>query len=222
VDNAGNTTDSETFSLTMACGGGAPAAWSVSPKGEFKILINNGAEETDNRTVVLNLSAGSDTARMAISESSDFINASQETFSATKEYLLSENEGTKTIYAKFYTQYGVASEVVSDSIILKTILTEPAVSGDEKSEISPFAKSSAEVEEKPKTPIKVSAGEEIVPSVEEEISSEEETVSPKREISPSEKAEKEKPREEIVNAVKSFLRYIWQSIIRFLQRIWPF
>ena len=62
---------------------------------------------------------------MAISNSSDFKNASIIPYQGEMEWDLLGNPPSPllqrgnvyTVYAKFYTQYGVASEVVSDSII---------------------------------------------------------------------------------------------------------
>ena len=62
-----------------------PEPTSENPEGGFSILINpstssgqaQGDEYTDNKTVTLKLNAGSDTARMAISNTEDFENASQ-------------------------------------------------------------------------------------------------------------------------------------------------
>ncbi len=86
IDNAGNSTSSSAFNLTMTCGGGLPPvaynspsipkATAENPEGKFGILINNGDETTDNQTVNLKLYAGSDTARMAISNTEDFKYAS--------------------------------------------------------------------------------------------------------------------------------------------------
>jgi len=122
-----------------------------NPDGGFSVLINNSDEFTNNQTVTLKLNAGSDTVRMAISNTEDFENASQVLYEEEIEWELSDchcegeargnpvttrdesnvgiaaslcgasrNDSVCTVYAKFYTQYGVASEVVSDSIILKT------------------------------------------------------------------------------------------------------
>jgi len=90
----------------------------TSPIGGFRILINEGEEYTDSRTVTLNLTGGPDTARMAISNYPDFREAVQEPYTPTKIWTLSEGEGERTVYAKFYTQWGRASKIVSDSIIL--------------------------------------------------------------------------------------------------------
>ena len=146
IDNAGNSTSSSAFNLTMNCGGGlppgaynppsVPSASAENPQGKFSVIINNGDETTDNQTVNLKLYAGSDTARMAISNTEDFKYASQIPYQEEYQWDLSDcNTPSKNppspllqrgnsqegnicvVYAKFYTQYGVASEVVSDSII---------------------------------------------------------------------------------------------------------
>ena len=89
------------------------------PAEGFSILINNDVEITDSRTVTLNLQAGSDTKRMAISNFSDFRQVGQETYASTKTWTLTEGQGEKTVYVKFYTQYGRPSEIVSDTIVLE-------------------------------------------------------------------------------------------------------
>ena len=98
-----------------------PAAYNppAPPAEGFSILINNDVEITDSQTVTLNLQAGSDTKRMAISNFSDFQGAGQETYASTKTWTLTEGQGEKTVYAKFYTRWGRTSEIVSDTIVLK-------------------------------------------------------------------------------------------------------
>jgi len=95
-----------------------------APADGFRILINNGAEYTDNSIVSLKLFDGPNTARMAISNFSDFRDAVQEPYTQTKTWnlcqgLTSCSEGEYTVYAKFFTSRGTASEVVSDSIIYR-------------------------------------------------------------------------------------------------------
>jgi len=91
-----------------------------NPQGEFRISINDGTETTNSRTISLKLFAGSDTTRMAISENPDFSGAGQEPYQTTKDWVLSEGNGRKTVYVKFYTQWGQASAVVSDAVFLET------------------------------------------------------------------------------------------------------
>ncbi|MGB2762612.1 MAG: peptidoglycan-binding domain-containing protein, partial [Minisyncoccales bacterium] len=100
---------------------------------EFKVLINpstssgqvQGEEYTNDRIVTLSLNGGPDTKRMAISENADFYGAGQEAYQTARTWTLTEGEEEKTIYVKFYTQWGRASEVVSDTIILKTPFKKP-------------------------------------------------------------------------------------------------
>ena len=141
-DNVDNYTDSNVFNLNMSCGGGLPPSASnppvqpepttENPEGGFSVLINNGDEYTNSEVVTLKLYAGKDTNRMAISNTEDFKYASQIPYQKEIQWDLSSgrNEavprsyGTNTVYVKFYTQYGVASEIVLDSIILKTATAE--------------------------------------------------------------------------------------------------
>jgi len=107
--------------------GGMPAQWFNPPKppvGGFRILINNDAKYTDSIIVNLTLVGGPDTKRMAISNFPDFRDASQKTYQTTKIWNLCQGltscpDGKYTVYAKFYTDWGTASEVISDSIIYK-------------------------------------------------------------------------------------------------------
>ena len=115
--------------VTIPGGGGMPAEWFNPPKapeGGFQILINNGAKYTGSRMVILSLTGGPDTERMAISNFADFRDAGQELYSQSKEWDLCKRQTTcpdskYTVYVKFYAPWGTASEVVSDSIILKTV-----------------------------------------------------------------------------------------------------
>ncbi|MCK5123496.1 MAG: hypothetical protein KAQ87_05130 [Candidatus Pacebacteria bacterium] len=134
IDNAGNSTDSSTFNLTMACASGMPPSAYNPPsspepteentEGGFSVLINNDDEYTNGSTVNLKLLAGKDTTKMALSNNFDFKYASIIPYQKTMKWDLSSRNETVprsyeeyTIYAKFYTQYGIVSEVVSDSII---------------------------------------------------------------------------------------------------------
>jgi hypothetical protein len=116
-------------------GGGMPVEWYNPPKpptGGFGVSINNGAEYTASPTVILSLRGGSDTAKMAISNFSDFKDAGQENYATTKVWNLcwknsilqtpsSCPDGTYTVYAKYYTSWGTASNVVSDTIVIKKL-----------------------------------------------------------------------------------------------------
>ncbi len=124
---------------TNGCGGGGmppgtsnppsqPELTPENPESGFSVSINNGDEYTSSEIVTLKLNAGADTTKMAISNTEDFEYASQIDYQEEIEWELLENPPSPllqkgnicTVYAKFYTQYGVASEMVSDSIILDT------------------------------------------------------------------------------------------------------
>ena len=151
-------------------------------EGEFGVVINGDDEYTISSTVVLNLYAGLDTNRMAISNNEDFKNASiipyqEEVLNyelRITNYDPISNDQILTVYAKFYTQYGVASEVVSDSIIFGAVEIEEIIEEEEKIIIQP-----EEIEEiEPEIP-EIKPGE-IKPEKEEPIK-------PKEEIKPEEK-----------------------------------
>ncbi|MGB2762290.1 MAG: DUF2341 domain-containing protein, partial [Minisyncoccales bacterium] len=79
----------------------SPSPSSQNPQGEFKVLINNDEEYTNDRIVTLSLNGGPDAKRMAISENADFYGAGQEAYQTTRTWTLTENEEEKTIYVKF-------------------------------------------------------------------------------------------------------------------------
>ncbi len=111
-------------------GGGLPPGASslpTPPNEGFSVLINQGAEYASSQMVTLALVGGLDTVRMAVSNFSDFRDASQELYQTTKIWTLTEGEGLKTVYVKFYTQYGQSSSVVSDGIIYKLKLPEEII-----------------------------------------------------------------------------------------------
>jgi len=123
----------------------SPAPSEDNLTGEFKIIINNNDEYTNNPTVSLKLIAGADTAKMAISDNPEFDGASQIAYEEIFNFQFpisppeadqpwAGNEQILTIYAKFYTQYGQPSEVVSDSIILDTAIQEEEIEDTEDTE----------------------------------------------------------------------------------------
>lgn len=128
-------TISATFAVTSSGGGGCYGCYTnpIVPTGGFKISINGGASTTSNRNVFLGFNAGADIKKMAISMAGDFTDASQENYTASKQWDLCSKlggaiknptcpDGKYTVYAKFYTAYGRASDssVASSSIILNS------------------------------------------------------------------------------------------------------
>src|SRR3989344_2573540 len=116
----------ETDPAAVSSGGGGglpPEAYNppTAPEGGFKVLINDNAAETDSRKVTLTLKGGSNTKAVWISERSQFPESFQVSYNSSLPQVsvsfdLSLGEGAKTIYAKFCTQWGRCSNVVSDSI----------------------------------------------------------------------------------------------------------
>ena len=111
-------------------GGLPPGAYDppTPPSGGFEVSINNGAKATDSLNVVLALRGGPNTTKMAISNLPDFHYASQEPYQPTKNWALAEGAGTKTVYAKFYTEWGYSSAVISDDIIYQIASVKVAAS----------------------------------------------------------------------------------------------
>lgn len=137
TDAASNETiDSDnTFKTTGCGGGGLPAGYTNTPQvptassgGAFKVIINNNKQITTSREVKLTFNAGSDTTRVALSEDPNFYLAPLQDFKPEMDFLLSPGDGLKTIYAKFYTQYGYAAAPVSTTITLNGASTLPASS----------------------------------------------------------------------------------------------
>ena len=105
-----------------------------NPEGEFKVEIDQGEETTDKRKVKLDFTVGSDTVKMALSNRSDFHLSGIEEFTPSKEWDICGNEetceaGDKTVYAKFYNQYGQATEAVSDTIRFGTAQITVTIDG---------------------------------------------------------------------------------------------
>ena len=85
-----------------------PISWSktpIVPVGGFKITVSGNT---------LNFNAGSDVKKMAISLDSNFTNASLEDYTPAKQ--INSCSESCTVYIKFYTEHGVASEVISQTI----------------------------------------------------------------------------------------------------------
>ena len=81
------------------------------------IVINNDDLQTENKIVNLVLYAEKPTPEdMQISENINFVGAVLTNYMTDFEYELSDGYGTKTVYAKFFSDDGGESEVTSDSI----------------------------------------------------------------------------------------------------------
>jgi hypothetical protein len=162
-------TSSSSFAA-QSCGGGAPPAvynppanpssTPSNPAGKFKVIINDDASHANSHKITLKFAVGADTKRMAISEFADFRSASQIPFQKELKWELlpaaksqSPTSNTRTVYVKFYTANGAASEVFSDSIILDASVPEIIPAPDPTPEsANPLAPEVAKKEENVSVP----------------------------------------------------------------------
>ncbi len=145
---------------------------SVAPPADF----SGDVPVVTSTSVNLELEGGPDAVNMAISEDPEFSLASLIPYSESYQFDLSSELGTKTIYAKFYTDRGVSSEVVSCQLKLESAQTETR---EEEPIVEPSPEEEPDEEE------------EIVeePVLEEEQSEEEPVVEPSPEEEPDEEEE---------------------------------
>ncbi len=105
-------------------GGGSPGGGGgtyPAPSGPFSVRINSGAFYTNNPAVILSIETGPSVAYyMELSNNANFVGAIKESYKPTKAWTLSTGDGQKTVYARFYTQYGTASDAVIGTITLDT------------------------------------------------------------------------------------------------------
>ena len=109
-DTAGNET-TETISASILLDTTAPT--------NASILINDGNAFTADKTVALKLSAD-DAVEMIVSEKSDFSGATYEAYATSKNFTVSDTDGTKIIYVKFKDALGNETDAISDRIVLDT------------------------------------------------------------------------------------------------------
>ncbi|MBU1132438.1 hypothetical protein KKC32_04305 [Patescibacteria group bacterium] len=113
----------------LAFGYGSTAGDIFSPpRPVFSVEINDGAINTYSRNVSIDLDGGIDARTMALSNSSDFDNVSLEPYNIVKEWDLCSVAGAETpatcaygiytVYVKFFTANGIASEIITDTINL--------------------------------------------------------------------------------------------------------
>lgn len=99
--------------------------------GIFSISLASGAEYYNQRTVGVSLTAPTGTGLVQLSEDSDFTGAHWETYSPARSFLLSDNDGVKTVYARFQLAAGGNSiGYVSDEITLDRVATIVSVLED--------------------------------------------------------------------------------------------
>jgi len=90
----------------------------------FDILIKNGDDYTNSKTVTLQLTATLQTQYMLIANDSLFNHASWESFASFRNWNLTSGDGEKHVYAKFKdNESNETQQFVSDAIVLDTKAT---------------------------------------------------------------------------------------------------
>lgn len=122
----------------------------VVPTGGFTVIINNNDTISPDRNVTLKFNAGDDIKKMAISMTGDFTDAIQEDYVPTIEWDLCSQfggitkssvcpDGQYTVYVRFYTAYGRATNksIASSTITLKSKVKEVIDTNKEEQKIIP-------------------------------------------------------------------------------------
>jgi hypothetical protein len=149
------TSEINTTKTTSECArSGSSGIVPIVPIGGFKININNGESITSSRKVSLGFNVSTDIKKIAISMTGDFVDASQEDYSVSKQWDLCSKfggsvrnsicpDGVYTIYVRFYNVWGRTSSVAiaSSTIVLRSgIKTESLQLKEDLSLSRPFAK----------------------------------------------------------------------------------
>jgi len=228
IDLEVNIVGEEEETGTPVGGGGMPAG-PTPPEGGFRILINDDAKYTNSPAVTLKLFGGTNTEKMAISNNPEFGgtgSTGQIAYQSSYQWNLcwgkeACKEGEYTVYAKFYTSWGTASEVVSDRIIYKKSIPEWIIE-QIQNKINEISEKIADLRKQITQLFK----KEIVTEVPE--SPPEEIVPPERppeKIVPPLKEVKEGP----IYLLKEYGKWLWQSVQVLFhktwlgwQKVWPF
>ncbi len=98
---------------------GPSGAFVITP-GTYGMVINDRAEFTSDRAVVLTFTAPSDAASMMIANDSIMAGRFFEVFSLSRSWTLADGDGSKSVYARFRTEGGTVSAVHKATITLDT------------------------------------------------------------------------------------------------------
>lgn len=108
-------------------GGGASCFQSLTPPAEgFRVQISNENGTVYSRLVQLTINPGN-ARRMAISNDASFSNSSIEVANGSKDWTLSEGEGAKLVYVRFYDECGISTTPVSAGVIFNATRPAPVV-----------------------------------------------------------------------------------------------
>jgi hypothetical protein len=98
-------------------GGGSGCAQTLSAPAEgFRVRIASENGSVYSRLVQLTINGGN-ARRMAISNDAAFTNASLIAANGSMDWTLSEGEGSKTVYVRFYDECGISSTPVSATVV---------------------------------------------------------------------------------------------------------
>jgi len=122
------------------------------PANQYSILINNGANSTDNRLATINFSksVGSDATAVVLSNNPDFLGASIISYQASSSFDICQGSDTcpdsnYTIYAKFLNPYGVAYPIVFSQISLNAIPLITEITNITTEVVSTIASTTSEI-----------------------------------------------------------------------------
>ena len=137
VDKAGNSFVTNKREIDIVCGSGLNPQYFQPPTppeqpGGFEIVINDGKKTTKDREVSLSFQVSDEIVDMAISEDKNFFGSSIEDFKQPKKWKLSEKEGKKTLYVKFYNERGISSKVVTGTIFYEKEDVSETIEKDKK------------------------------------------------------------------------------------------
>lgn len=97
-------------------GGGSCYQSAMAPAEGFRVRIASENGMVYSRLVQLTINPGT-ARRMAISNDAAFTNASIEVANGSKDWTLSEGEGAKLVYVRFYDDCGISTTPVSSGVI---------------------------------------------------------------------------------------------------------
>ncbi|MCX6740500.1 MAG: Ig-like domain-containing protein [Candidatus Parcubacteria bacterium] len=123
---------SATFTTTATLSGGGGGGGYTTPPVDAtlpvgtSLVIAGGATQTSSQSVSLAIAA-TNAVQMAISNNADFSGGIWETYATSKTWTLSDNYGSKTVYAKFKNSTGSVSAALSDTINYVAVVTEEPV-----------------------------------------------------------------------------------------------
>lgn len=109
-------------------GGSTGCAQSIIPPAEgFRVQISNENGSVFSRNVQLTIAVGN-ARRMAVSNDAAFTNASLIPANGNMDWVLSEGEGPKSVFVRFYDECGISTSPVSATVtLLTTRPTTPVV-----------------------------------------------------------------------------------------------